>query len=69
MMVISGAVMLVSVHAYAGGDFDKYDADGNGVISKDEASSDSALAKQFSQLDTNNDGELSKEEFANFSGK
>ncbi|OKY25628.1 MULTISPECIES: EF-hand domain-containing protein [Thalassotalea] len=68
-MILSTAMMLASINAYAGSDFDEYDIDGNGVISAEEASKDAALAEQFNQLDTNADGELSKEEFASFSGE
>ncbi|MDO6446645.1 EF-hand domain-containing protein [Colwellia sp. 1_MG-2023] len=66
--MLSVVVMLVSINAYAGSDFEKYDLDGNGVISESEAQSNSALAEQFKKLDANGDGELSKEEFASFSG-
>lgn len=65
--MLSVAVMLVSIHAYAGSDFDKYDLDGNGVISNSEAQSNSSLAEQFKKLDADGNGELSKEEFSGFS--
>lgn len=68
-MILSALAMFTSINAFAGSDFEKYDIDGNGVISVEEASKDSALAEQFNQLDTDANGELSKEEFANFSGK
>ena len=48
--------------AFAATDFDTLDVDGSGTISKSEASIDAKLMSMFSELDTDQDGELSKEE-------
>ena len=45
-------------------DFDTLDADGNGVISMEEASVDAKIAEQFEALDTDGNGKLSKGEFS-----
>ncbi|MBA6409204.1 MULTISPECIES: EF-hand domain-containing protein [unclassified Pseudoalteromonas] len=50
--------------AFAATDFDTLDVDGSGTISQAEASVDSKLMSMFSELDTDQDGELSKEEFS-----
>lgn len=49
---------------FAATDFDTLDVDGSGTISKSEASIDAKLMSMFSELDTDQDGELSKEEFS-----
>ncbi|ATD09441.1 MULTISPECIES: EF-hand domain-containing protein [Pseudoalteromonas] len=59
---------MVSASAFAGGDFEKLDTDGNGSISVTEASVSTSLTEQFADLDTNADGELSKSEYANYEG-
>ena len=50
--------------AFAATDFDTLDVDGSGTINKSEASIDAKLMSMFSELDTDQDGELSKEEFS-----
>ncbi|WP_409424266.1 EF-hand domain-containing protein [Pseudoalteromonas sp. RW-H-Ap-1] len=50
--------------AFAASDFDTLDVDGNGAISQSEASVDAKLMSVFSELDTNQDGELSQDEFS-----
>jgi len=50
--------------AFAGTDFDTLDVDGSGTISQQEAAVDAALSAKFVELDTDQNGELSKEEFA-----
>jgi hypothetical protein len=40
------------------------DKDSDGYISRSEADASPALSKQFAALDKNNDGKLSKEEYA-----
>lgn len=52
--------------AFAAGDFDTLDVDGNGVISQSEAAADTDLSAAFTELDTDGNGELSKAEFANY---
>lgn len=46
--------------------FESLDKNGDGKISLNEASSDDALFVAFKQLDTNKDGELTREEFARY---
>ena len=50
--------------AFAATDFDTLDVDGSGTISQAEASVDAKLMSMFSELDTDQNGELSKEEFS-----
>ncbi|GEB71712.1 calmodulin [Pseudoalteromonas carrageenovora] len=50
--------------AFAATDFDTLDVDGNGAVSLAEASVDAELLGQFEELDTNQDGELSQDEFS-----
>lgn len=50
--------------AFAGTDFDTLDIDGSGAISQSEASVDTELLSKFAELDTDQNGELSKEEYA-----
>ncbi|MFP3426496.1 calmodulin [Pseudoalteromonas sp. SIMBA_162] len=50
--------------AFAGSDFNTLDVDGNGAISQAEASVDAKLMSMFSELDTDQNDELSKEEFS-----
>ena len=50
--------------AFAATDFDTLDVDGSGGISQAEASVDAKLMSMFSELDTDQNGELSKEEFS-----
>ena len=49
---------------FAATDFDTLDVDGSGTISQVEASVDAKLMSMFSELDTDQNGELSKEEFS-----
>ena len=46
--------------------FESVDTDKNGFISMSEADSHAALKEQFKKLDADEDGQLSKEEFAGF---
>lgn len=57
-------VLATSSAAFAGTDFDTLDIDGNGAISQSEASVDTELLSRFAELDTDQDGELSKQEFS-----
>ena len=49
---------------FAATDFDTLDVDGSGTISQVEASVDAKLMSMFSELDTDQNGEFSKEEFS-----
>ena len=55
--------------AFAASDFDTLDVDGNGVISQSEASVDAKLMSMLSELDTDQNGELSKQEFSKHNPK
>ncbi|ALS31427.1 MULTISPECIES: EF-hand domain-containing protein [Pseudoalteromonas] len=57
-------VLASSAAAYAAVDFASFDTNGDGVISQQEAATNTQLVKIFDQLDTDGNGELSKEEFA-----
>ncbi|MCK8118052.1 EF-hand domain-containing protein [Pseudoalteromonas sp. 2CM37A] len=50
--------------AFAAVDFNSFDANGDGVISKIEAQANAQLARLFDKLDTDKNGELSQEEFS-----
>ena len=45
-------------------DYSKLDANGDGMISKEEAKADPALAAQFGELDADKNGTLSSSELA-----
>ncbi|WP_462156808.1 EF-hand domain-containing protein [Pseudoalteromonas sp. GB56] len=44
--------------------FETLDVDGNGSISKEEATAQASVLTKFDELDVDGNGELSKEEFA-----
>ena len=48
---------------FAATDFDTLDVDGDGVISKSEASVDAKIMSQFKTLDVDGDGVLTETEF------
>ena len=50
--------------AYAAVDFASFDADGDGAITMEEAKVNPQLVKIFDDLDTDGNGEISKEEFS-----
>lgn len=62
--LIAMGLLAASSAAFAASDFDNLDVDGNGTISKEEATADAVVLTQFDTLDVNKDGELTKEEFA-----
>ncbi|MGO3299763.1 MAG: calmodulin [Pseudoalteromonas sp.] len=67
MQTIKSTLVLMALAssstAFAKTDFDTFDADGDGVISQAEASIDTELMSQFTELDTDQNSELSKGEF------
>ncbi|CAM2760133.1 hypothetical protein PAT01_11780 [Pseudoalteromonas atlantica] len=50
--------------AFAAVDFNSFDVNGDGVISKTEAQANAQLARLFDKLDTDKNGELSQQEFS-----
>jgi Ca2+-binding EF-hand superfamily protein len=56
--------LVSSSAAFAAVDFNSFDANGDGVISKTEAQANAQLARLFDKLDTDKDGELSQQEFS-----
>jgi Ca2+-binding EF-hand superfamily protein len=67
-LVVGLLISVFSAQTLAESAFSQYDVDGNGVISLEEASVNEALAAQFSELDTDQSGDLSEAEFAKFEG-
>jgi Ca2+-binding EF-hand superfamily protein len=66
-LLILGLCVFASTAALANDElFMKLDADSNGLISISEATADSDVAAQFAELDTNADGFLAAEEFAEY---
>ncbi|KXI27726.1 EF-hand domain-containing protein [Paraglaciecola hydrolytica] len=66
-LVILGLCVLASTAVLADDElFISLDADSNGLISITEAEADSDVSAQFAELDTNTDGYLSAEEFAEY---
>ena len=66
--LLAGLGLLAAAGALAQGkpSFESLDKNGDGKISLNEASTDDALFVAFKQLDTNKDGELTREEFAKY---
>ncbi|GGO67871.1 EF-hand domain-containing protein [Bowmanella pacifica] len=48
--------------------FTTLDQDGNGALTKEEASVDSRLAAVFEQMDADSDGQITRAEFDSFQG-
>ncbi|MBS3796981.1 MULTISPECIES: EF-hand domain-containing protein [unclassified Pseudoalteromonas] len=65
--LLAMAILASSSTAFAGtgATFESLDVDGNGSISKEEASADAEVMAKFDELDIDGNGELSPEEFAN----
>ena len=70
MNALSKAVVLIALtsssaaFAFEALDFDTLDVDENGVISQVEASEDAELLNSLAERETDQNGELSKEEFS-----
>ncbi|WP_462172283.1 EF-hand domain-containing protein [Pseudoalteromonas xiamenensis] len=66
MAVLAAALMASAAATASEANFGSLDKDGNGLISTSEASQLPMLAEEFKNLDTDQDGQLSESEFANF---
>lgn len=66
--LLAGLGLLAAGAALAQGkpSFESMDKNGDGKISLNEASTDDALFVAFKKLDTNKDGELTREEYAQY---
>ncbi len=62
--LIAGCSTLDKVNPFSSGAFSGFDADGDGVISKQEAGRSSSLSEDFDRIDTNQSGGISSEEYA-----
>ncbi|MCF2910527.1 EF-hand domain-containing protein [Pseudoalteromonas sp. DL2-H2.2] len=65
-MIAALGLTVLATGAIAGGDFEKYDTDGDGTISLSESKANPRLMGQFKDLDSNGDSLLSKSEFSGF---
>ncbi|WP_462163295.1 EF-hand domain-containing protein [Pseudoalteromonas xiamenensis] len=66
MAVLAAALMASAAATASEANFSSLDKDGNGLISTSEASQLPMLAEEFKNLDTDQDGQLTESEFANF---
>ncbi|MGO2011817.1 MAG: calmodulin [Pseudoalteromonas sp.] len=70
MNILSKGIVLIALtsssaaFAFEALDFDTLDVDKSGAISQVEASEDAELMNRFAERDTDQNGELSKEEYS-----
>jgi Ca2+-binding EF-hand superfamily protein len=70
LIAFASLTLFAAAAAQAGGDYSHHrkmesvDADGDGVITREEASSHPRLAEKFDTVDANKDGRLDKDELA-----
>lgn len=65
-LIFTGALSVACLAQAGELTFESVDTDKNGFISVSEADSHAALKEQFKKLDADEDGQLSKEEFAGY---
>lgn len=66
-LAIAAIVAAFSMVAVAGEEeYTALDADQDGMISAQESEAHSALSEKFAEVDTNQDGQVDKAEFAQF---
>lgn len=61
---LAASVFAASAMAGESGQFTQLDADGNGMISSEEAAVDAKLLEDWASADTNGDGQLERAEFS-----
>jgi hypothetical protein len=70
-LIVFSAFIAAAAVATAGENpyFNKLDADGNGVLSQEEAAADPVLMENWATADINQDGQLEQAEFSAFEMK
>jgi len=62
--LVASSAFSASALAGESAKFSQLDADGNGMISSEEASADPALVQEWDAADVNKDGQLERAEFS-----